>query len=559
MDNNDMTMQFVELYKNIEDMDKNYIRSNLQKYTEDFNKLNEYAAELIRTRACDYQLIDNDTFVLTIDMVHYYVQLDDVLNYLDLHELKNIMNEKHELEKEEERKKRKENKAENTAQDMSQQLSQFMNPFAAMASCFMNPFMGMNGGMPGASNMMPGMSDVKYMELSGRIDALRAELTEQRSVINALYGQINKAGEPLKTRTSYNKYEPGQIKQGVSKDSSDEVSRLHQKIELLTNSLEDAEKTIETMSNNQAAPISGDAAEMAQKIQSLEKELSRTKNLAYTDNKYNVMNTNAYTNYLANCDKDILTIAVCGIANTRQINQLYGRQSGDNVIRMVAERLSEMYGKENVYRNYGDQFFLLLENANSPRVKEQLSKLQSELFNEKISISFGVVDAVTCNTIEMAVKQAEGEMNSMKVKNGSKQIVSKELSKIKDQTSKPVQKHNSEVSTPKPAPSPAPSHAPKEHEIKDEPLFSDDKSEKPEAVERFGADDIDVLTETQIQEMDESIVDMKDLENEQPGGDAIDFNDDSDENVEIPESGAVEDTEDDGDGGFDLFEALLDA
>jgi len=173
------------------------------------------------------------------------------------------------------------------------------------------------------------------------------------------------------------------------------------------------------------------------------------------------MNANAYYDYIENSDKDGVVVAVCGISNTKQVNQLFGRKAGDNMIGFVAKTLVDKFGKENVYRVYGDQFIIFVRSKSLSQVKDTLSDVRDYLFTEDISVSYGSADAVACDSLQTAVKHAEGDMNSMKSKDSHKHVVS---SNLKEQKADKVKSDNTE---------------------------------------KYGVDDVDVLSKTTVQRLGE--------------------------------------------------------
>lgn len=146
----------------------------------------------------------------------------------------------------------------------------------------------------------------------------------------------------------------------------------------------------------------------------LEKKNSELSHLAYTDQKTKTMNLNAFNRDLPNCDKDNTIIAMVGIRNMKNINVMHGRGSGDNVINMVAEKVSAIYGKENVYRILGDQFVILIKNGMVSNVQNQISSIQESLDKQNIEIAYGISAGNLANNIVSALAAAEEAMNRMK-------------------------------------------------------------------------------------------------------------------------------------------------
>ena len=557
MSQNPLLSKFVSLYNRIEDMQANFNRSRLQEYTALCDKLNANAAKIIKGNHCPHHLEqDNDILVLVIDGKNYELQFNDIVMLLDDEEIQRLTNAQREKEKEKERKERREGqkmKNNNTAQDMN-------NPFSAMAQYLWAPFMSMAAAQglnqipiaePKETSILEDLNAIQKKvilleeknknssELEDKISELSTELTsikDQYSIISdekgsleeklriatedsANYKQRMETAESdrakLKNEVSSLNSKVAELRE-LSTPDSDELARLRDENASLKENLDATEKKMISL-KKEVATLSDNS-----NVQELKDAVEKYKHLAFTDQQYGVKNANAYRDFIKNCEKDKVTVSVCGICNTRQINQLYGRSHGDTVIKIVADRLSEEFGVDNVYRVYGDQFYLFLINDNSTEIKRKLAAIQNSLLDDTISISFGVIDAVTCNDMAQAIKQAEGDMNGMKVKNGFKQIVSNRLNEMKKNEDKA--KEGKKKSEPSPEP-----------EVGAEAEVTEPESE--ESVEKI--EDVEVLSSTTVQRMNE----------EEPIAEADVITSDSDDGLVI----------DDGDDDDDDDEALFDA
>ncbi len=478
MDQNIQLLQnFVNLYTRIEDMGSNFNRDRLQEYTDLYDKMNKCAVEIVRADACPYYLNGSDILVLEIDDKKYELKVDDVFSHMETAEFKAILAKQLERDKEEERRKRREENNQMNTNGFGANQNAQQNPFDAMARYFMAPFMSMAGKMPPIPIPEPrettlsedlatiqrkvialeerskiaaenaekvGQLETEVADLKEKYTTLSKEKDEMEELWSSAVEENDKYKKQVKSFDDYKNSTRGEIKRlnekvkelqdAAANTNADEIKAVQDENEKLKASLAAAEDKLVGLTKENAALANKKSDETtAEKVNDLKEEIKKYKALAYSDQKYGVMNANAYHHFLETCEKDKVTVSVCGICNTKQINQLYGRAHGDRVIESVAKKLVELFGKENIYRIYGDQFFILTKNGDSSDIKRQLTALQSELFNDMVSVAFGVIDAVTCDSMEQAVKQAEGDMNSMKVKNGHKQIVSKELARMKEE------------------------------------------------------------------------------------------------------------------------------
>lgn len=111
--------------------------------------------------------------------------------------------------------------------------------------------------------------------------------------------------------------------------------------------------------------ISRDYKVLEEKNETLAAENERLYTIAYTDTKTKVMNTNAFNRDFKKRNITETSIAIFNIRNTKSINENLGRKAGDGLIKTVAGMLAEIFGKENVYRVMGDQFYVLSNDETS--------------------------------------------------------------------------------------------------------------------------------------------------------------------------------------------------
>ncbi|WP_080146581.1 putative bifunctional diguanylate cyclase/phosphodiesterase [Marinilactibacillus piezotolerans] len=81
-----------------------------------------------------------------------------------------------------------------------------------------------------------------------------------------------------------------------------------------------------------------------------------------------------------------MSVIVLDIDRFKVINELYGRESGDKVLEMVAEKLQLLLGEQTfIARESEDEFLILLETANEKRTKLIAEKIMS-IFKKPLNI-----------------------------------------------------------------------------------------------------------------------------------------------------------------------------
>ena len=128
-------------------------------------------------------------------------------------------------------------------------------------------------------------------------------------------------------------------------------------------------------------------------------ENKKLRKLAYEDDKFDVMNGNAFNLAMTNVNKDNAVMIRLGIRNVRAINA-QNQQYGDNLIKLVAKMLSDEFGRKNVYRVMGDQFIVLLEDDAMNEYYNRFKAVLEKLYAEQVSVAYGVSVGATAKDIQ---------------------------------------------------------------------------------------------------------------------------------------------------------------
>lgn len=146
--------------------------------------------------------------------------------------------------------------------------------------------------------------------------------------------------------------------------------------------------------------------------------------LLYTDSLTNVYNRRYYDESF-NKGEGIQAIAMIDVDNFKQINDQYGHETGDDVLREVAQTIvSSVRQYDSVIRYGGDEFVIIFEQIPSrifqTRLEEIRSSIQTISLHEypelKVSVSVGGVYGA--GTIKDLLKKADKLMYiSKKMKN----------------------------------------------------------------------------------------------------------------------------------------------
>ena len=107
----------------------------------------------------------------------------------------------------------------------------------------------------------------------------------------------------------------------------------------------------------------------------------------YIDELTNIQNRRAWDEATASLTGQY-TIAVMDIDKFKNFNDTYGHAEGDNVLRVVADTLSSIFGN-NVFRYGGEEFCALFNNLDSEQAESIANKAREKLQNRDFFIHSG--------------------------------------------------------------------------------------------------------------------------------------------------------------------------
>jgi len=108
--------------------------------------------------------------------------------------------------------------------------------------------------------------------------------------------------------------------------------------------------------------------ELGEAARSFNQMMEQIKTLTYFDPVTNLPNQQVFYNDLEEIiqkNKDKINIMVIKISDFSRVNQIYGHQVGDEVLKIISERILQgLVIEAKLYRGKGDQFILLSEKVN---------------------------------------------------------------------------------------------------------------------------------------------------------------------------------------------------
>jgi len=160
----------------------------------------------------------------------------------------------------------------------------------------------------------------------------------------------------------------------------------------------------------------------------MQESISNMSSLAYTDVMTGVNNKAAYSRDakgmfdVCRANGERFAMIVVDVNNLKKVNDSYGHQVGDELIKGVATSLVKIFGKRNTYRVGGDEFCVLLRNCYEAKVEDDLMRFRNEfflfseshrsLFHEEVTAAVGYAfyDLLTDTSAQDVYQKADAIM-----------------------------------------------------------------------------------------------------------------------------------------------------
>lgn len=146
-------------------------------------------------------------------------------------------------------------------------------------------------------------------------------------------------------------------------------------------------------------------------------DLNRLSILSKRDTLTGVMNRTAFKIELEHLDTASQTAFIyADINNLKRVNDRYGHDAGDDMIRNAAEVMSDIVGSENVYRIGGDEFLMICVLERRDQVDDILKRMRKKFDTMHVSVALGCVwNDGSWHNFEELIKEADRRMYINKV------------------------------------------------------------------------------------------------------------------------------------------------
>lgn len=145
--------------------------------------------------------------------------------------------------------------------------------------------------------------------------------------------------------------------------------------------------------------------------------LSRLEIASTVDALTGVMNR---TSYQLRLDKmhaalpDHLGCVYIDVNDLHAINNRFGHEKGDEMLRAIAAALSDAFGKSNVYRFGGDEFIIFTENVTRQWLDNMITQADNRITKQGYAISFGAEWSEHPSDLDAIIRSAESLMYKAK-------------------------------------------------------------------------------------------------------------------------------------------------
>jgi len=113
-----------------------------------------------------------------------------------------------------------------------------------------------------------------------------------------------------------------------------------------------------------------------------------------------------------------ISVVFIDIDKFKEINDKFGHVYGDVVLKTFVEVINRNIRAMDLIARYGgDEFILVFPETDITHAHNVMDRILESLSKEKISISFGIIDATAFDSIEEVYKEVDNRMYGMKRRN----------------------------------------------------------------------------------------------------------------------------------------------
>lgn len=131
------------------------------------------------------------------------------------------------------------------------------------------------------------------------------------------------------------------------------------------------------------------------------------------DSLTGLLNRNYFERTIENLDKNEYRNVACVYIDANglhNINNRFGHEAGDNMLKAIAQALQSKFGSDKTYRIGGDEFVAFTFGDSEKQIEENIESIKNDIEKQGYSISYGVSFSEVSTNAERFIKQAERNM-----------------------------------------------------------------------------------------------------------------------------------------------------
>lgn len=131
------------------------------------------------------------------------------------------------------------------------------------------------------------------------------------------------------------------------------------------------------------------------------------------DSNTGLLNRNSLFEYCDNVDLGNVLKMSClyiNVKGVREVNNNYGYENGNTLIKIVGDIVNKTFSEGKVFHKDGDKFVVFIANPNSFLLKERIDRMEYELMNMDIKITYGIASSYSNINLYELINNAENDL-----------------------------------------------------------------------------------------------------------------------------------------------------
>lgn len=162
---------------------------------------------------------------------------------------------------------------------------------------------------------------------------------------------------------------------------------------------------------------------IAKKIELYESQIEKLEIMAYRDPLTKILNRRGMQKKIYDMDEDSpYSVVIVDTDNFKGINDTFGHETGDVVLKIIAETIGQMVGENDIFgRLGGDEFLIALHNSNVEETKKKcdaIGQVVGIIGRNKakceVGLSFGIAACESKDLIFDTLKYADSALYESK-------------------------------------------------------------------------------------------------------------------------------------------------